>query len=88
MDKICKPGSRAVCTRGAPCEGPTYLCDPNKNADCPKTICFSCNPDSRQDEVCRHTTDIQYAADLTPLCSRAHLEDALERGDISQTVFY
>ena len=39
-------------------ERPLYLCDPQKNADCPKTYCAYLHPGF---EECRHTSDIRFA---------------------------
>ena len=40
-------------------EYPLYLCDPDKNADCPKTNCAFLPPEKGE---CRYTLDTKYAA--------------------------
>ena len=40
---------------------PLYLCDVEKNADCPKTYCALNYPSENPSDYCRHTTDIRFA---------------------------
>ena len=37
-----------------------YLCDPKKNTECKKTMCYKINCDN----PCRHTTNKKYRANL------------------------
>lgn len=57
MNREWEPGEKEAINKELQ-ERPLYLCDPDKNAECPKTYCAYLLPGFSE---CRHTHDIRFA---------------------------